>query len=135
MNRNLMMAAAMALAAPGLVAAPSVRVQRPGLGGWMDRNNRRRLPSNILSKAERSADSLRRKGWAEAPCDAPAGWFWKRDHGGKRLHRLYREPVGYGSAMYDDIHDRYIVESGHGYRKLIYLAPEEFKARQDGRYF
>ncbi len=137
MNKRLLaVAIAGALGAPGLVGIgrPPSLVAGRGLGGWSERNNPPQRVQ-VLSGREAKADRLKRKGWAEKPCDAPRGWFWKRDHGGKRLHRLYRNPVSEGRTIYDQNNDRYIVESGHGYRKPTYLNPDEHKARQDGRYF
>jgi hypothetical protein len=115
MNRKLLtMAVAAALSAPA-VASPAVLKHGGGIGDWFRSKGGRRMSK----RAARSVSSLQLRGWKEAPCDAPEGYFWKQDTLGK-LWRLYAAPPMQGKRTYDPVFDRTIIYSGWGYVKPTY---------------
>lgn len=126
MNKSNL-AAALALAAAmgpqmggvDVLARPSGGV----FGDWFKGKGGSRRPSK---RAMRDPGPLQRRGFAEIPCDAPEGFFWKRDAFGP-AYRLYRKPLGERQVEYDEINDRSIIRSGWGYVKPTY-APGDVRS-------
>jgi hypothetical protein len=128
-KRLVMLAAAAALLAPAL--APSMRVldtRRAPMLGWNPKRNSG--AGKWPGGRPRDPGPLMLRSWPEIPCEAPRGYMWKRDLAGRRNWRLVKQMSAW-SAVYDELHDRYIVESGWGYLKPRYLTPQEFRAEQE----
>lgn len=120
MRTKLMTAAALALAmgpsmgGASVIASPS----RGGLGEWFKANGKSRWRGK--SRCTRDASRLQLRGWPTIPCDAPEGYFWKRNLTGKMKHRLYKLPPGERHVTYDEANDRSLIRSGWGYVKPTY---------------
>lgn len=128
-KRIIALAAAAALIGPALGIGPAVDLQRraPNLGWKPPRSTG---GGRLSERQRRDPGPLMLRSYAEIPCTAPSGYFWKRDLAGRQNWRLHKAPPQRGRAFYDEIHDRYIIESGWGYLKPRYLSPEQHRAEQ-----
>lgn len=92
-NMNLLaVAAAATLAGPALAMQPAQTINgnsAPRLG-WDPRKifGGGKKPS---AKVRRDPSRLQLRGYKEIPCEAPRGYFWKKDQEGPR-YRLYKAP-------------------------------------------
>lgn len=124
MNKRLLAAAvAGMLVGPAMAMDTSIQHRAPNIGYTPPKWRR-----SSIKGSRRDPGPLQMRGWPEIPCDAPEGYFWKRDTEGKRKYRLYALPPGERHVEYDAVFDRSIIHSGWGYVNPTY-EPGDVRSR------